>query len=347
MAQNLYPPMALLKKTAQQYPKAWELMANFHAENGMNGLPTWPDWCYAPMSAAVAIASGGRNFLLLPVNQQQDIINSAQKLFALATWRLSKEVYQLDPDFAQLLFEQTNDLDIPSEIFLQLPYPCFYIEVPDLFFGAKPIHGFFVNLEYDVNNGDRELQLYFLYQDGTGFGYPIHIDEHTISDNMAHVAKEALYNSRNDKFIQAQTYQAIQETDALQELLLKALQVVLYILASNAEIVPNSEQSFITKRGATIKDKYSEIRKWDVGIRIGAAIRQKSASVEKGESTKTASGHSSPRPHMRRGHWHHYWTGPRNVSENRRLILKWLSPMAVAATPEDAPIVIHEIKNNF
>lgn len=92
-------------------------MENFHAENGMNGLPTWPDWCYAPMSAAVAIASGGRNFLLLPVNQQQDIINSAQKIFALATWRLSKEVYQLDPDFAQLLFEQTNDLDIPSEIF--------------------------------------------------------------------------------------------------------------------------------------------------------------------------------------------------------------------------------------
>ena len=160
MTQNLYPPMALLKKTAQQYPKAWELMANFHAENGMNGLPTWPDWCYAPMSAAVAIASGGRNFLLLPVNQQQDIINSAQKIFALATWRLSKEVYQLDPDFAQLLFEQTNDLDIPSEIFLQLPYPCFYIEVPDLFFGAKPIHGFFVNLEYDVNNGDRELRLF-------------------------------------------------------------------------------------------------------------------------------------------------------------------------------------------
>ena len=185
-----------------------------------------------------------------------------------------------------------------------------------------------------------------LASDGTGFGYPIHIDEHTISDNMAHVAKEALYNSRNDKFIQAQTYRAIQETDALQELLLKALQVVLYILASNAEIVPNSEQSFITKRGATIKDKYSEIRKWDVGIRIGAAIRQKSASVEKGESIKTASGHSSPRPHMRRGHWHHYWTGPRNVSENRRLILKWLSPMAVAATPEDTPIVIHEIKNN-
>ena len=54
MAQNLYPPMALLKKTAQQYPKAWELMANFHAENGMNGLPIWPDWCYAPMKTAVS-----------------------------------------------------------------------------------------------------------------------------------------------------------------------------------------------------------------------------------------------------------------------------------------------------
>lgn len=96
----------------------------------------------------------------------------------------------------------------------------------------------------------------------------------------------------------------------------------------------------------TLCYKYSEIRKWDVGIRIGTAIRQKSASVEKGESIKTASGHSSPRPHMRRGHWHHYWIGSRSVSEDRRLILKWLSPMAVAATPEDTPIVIHEIKNN-
>ena len=109
----------------------------------MAGLVLCPDVCGG------SNCQWGRNFLSLPVNQQQDIINSAQRIFALTTWRLSKEVYQIDSDFAQLLFEQTNDLDIPSEIFLQLPYPCFYIEVPDLFFGAKPIHGFFVNLEYD------------------------------------------------------------------------------------------------------------------------------------------------------------------------------------------------------
>lgn len=135
-------------------------MANFHAENGMNGLPTWPDWCYAPMSAAVAIASGGRNFLLLPVNQQQDIINSAQKIFALATWRLSKEVYQLDPDFAQLLLSKLM-IWIFLRRFFTASLSLLLHRSSRLVFGAKPIHGFFVNLEYDVNNGDRELRLYF------------------------------------------------------------------------------------------------------------------------------------------------------------------------------------------
>lgn len=60
----------------------------------------------------------------------------------------------------------------------------------------------------------------------------------------------------------------------LNEFLRKALQLVLYVCASNAEISPNSEQALITKRSSTIKDRYAEIRKWDVGARYGAAIRQ-------------------------------------------------------------------------
>ena len=120
--------------------------------------------------------------------------------------------------------------------------------------------------------------------------------------------------------------------------------MILYILAQNAEITPSSEQSFITKRGKTVKDKYSEIRKWDVGIRVGAAIRQQKAKEQSRKKEYKESEHQSPRPHMRRGHLHHFWTGPKAQPEERKLILKWLSPMAIAANPEDMPITFHEVK---
>lgn len=57
--------------------------------------------------------------------------------------------------------------------------------------------------------------------------------------------------------------------------------------------------------------------------------------------------HASPRPHMRRGHWHHFWTGPKNDETNRKLVLKWLSPMMISVDTEDVnenPVVIHEVK---
>jgi hypothetical protein len=49
---------------------------------------------------------------------------------------------------------------------------------------------------------------------------------------------------------------------------------------------------------------------------------------------------------MRRGHWHHFWTGPKNEPENRLLVLRWLSPMVIAADLEieDAPVVFHKVE---
>ena len=114
----------------------------------------------------------------------------------------------------------------------------------------------------------------------------------------------------------------------------------------NAEIAPDEEQKAITKRGVIIKDKYSEIRKWDVGFRTGSAIRlyEETEKLRNTENQNKNGSHASPRPHMRRGHWHHFWTGPKAKPKERKLILKWLSPMAVAADPEDAPIVFHKVE---
>ena len=57
MKNIVYPPLLLLKQVSADYPKAWSDMAMFHADNGEKGLPSWPDWCYAPIAAAISVAT--------------------------------------------------------------------------------------------------------------------------------------------------------------------------------------------------------------------------------------------------------------------------------------------------
>ena len=49
---------------------------------------------------------------------------------------------------------------------------------------------------------------------------------------------------------------------------------------------------------------------------------------------------------IRRGHWHTYWTGKKDGSEKRKLILKWISFTYVnVEKSEELPIVVNVVKN--
>ena len=344
MKQDIYPPLRLLKEVTEENPKIWENMAYYHDTN--KNKPMWPDWCYAPIGVAYIIAQTCRHVIEEKKYKDALIEGYATTIFALAPWRLNKEVYVIDPDLKELLFQQEDDLEIPGEILLQLPYPCFYVELPDTYYGGEKIHGFFVNLEYDVVTHEKELRLTVLSENGNIQSIPIHIDAKTISENMQIIARQAHENT-DDPVIKQMALVGLQYTKQMSVFHGKLLQIVLYILAQNAEITPNSEQALITKRGKTIKDKYSEIRKWNVGFRTGKVIRQYKEKLNTVTEEHNDSTHASPRPHMRRGHWHHFWTGPKNDKTNRKLVLKWLSPMMISVDTEDVnenPVVIHEVK---
>ena len=337
----IYPPLSLLKRVGAAFTEAWEQMEDFHQSNGANGLPQWEPWCYAPIAAALSVVQSKSG----TPNIDMDAIASAQRIAAIAPWRISKEVYLIDPDLAQLLYEQ-DDLAIPSDILLQLPYQAFYIQVPGLSLGGDQYHGVFVHLEHDINSGDRELRLLYIKPDGATMGFPIHIDSADISESLRRTLYESEQNNPDlyDAFCHVSDDPFAGD---LHSLLLRTLQIILYICAENAEIAPNSEQAFITRRTSTIKDRYAEIRKWDVGFRIGAAIRKYNrleSPEESDDQDRPAGKHASPRPHMRRGHWHHYWVGSRSDPESRKLILKWTPPTIVGTQQENAPIVYH-IKN--
>lgn len=313
----------------------------FHADNGKKGLPSWPDWCYAPIAAAISVATEN-----LPDTFEVRVqaMRDAQRIAALAPWRISKEVFVMDEGMQELLFEQADDLKLDPEALLRLPYPCFYIQfAPETGVHGEIYHGVFVHLEFDPYTKDRELRLLYLNQDGGTMGVPVHIDCETIEESIETTSKEAFRNIPEDKadFRRA----LLEETETRRQSALfykQTLQLVLYLCAQNAEIAPNSEQAFYTRRTPTVKDRYAEIRKWDVGVRIGNAVRayRRATAAQQEHSSGT---HASPRPHLRRGHWHNFWTGAKADPSGRKLILKWVAPTFVSTNAEEAPVTLHHV----
>lgn len=338
-----YLPLKLLNRISGAYPLAWEQMRYFHEHNGRDGLTRWADWCYAPMATALAVAS--YESAARTVGEQIGQVARAAEIAALAPWRLGKEVFCLDAELEQLLYSQADDVGIPSEVLLRIPYQAFYVQTNSLTFDGAPYHGFFVHLEQDANNGDRELRLLLLKDSCETLPIPIHIDDKTVYDSVQTLLAQARRAMSGNPEWKRRLIMPVAYIDRLSELTQKLLQIVFYLVAVNSDVAPNREQTVAMKRGAVIKDRYSEIRKWDVGFRVGAALRAHKAQTEQNAdvSNDAGSAPASPRPHIRRAHWHHYWTGRRDLPEERKLILKWQAPTFVG-TQEDPPVTLHEVR---
>lgn len=75
-----------------------------------------------------------------------------------------------------------------------------------------------------------------------------------------------------------------------------------------------------------------------MGVRLGAALRR----AYQAEQTGAERPHAGPRPHVRRAHWHGYWSGPRDGA--RRYDLRWLPPIAVALSDaNELPAVVRRV----
>lgn len=307
-------PLQILKRISAKYPDAWEIIETTRSERGGKSsiwagpTPTWPDWCYIPMGYCMSIAKATERDIF-----QQ--VKDAAVMSALAPWRYSKEIYSFDKELANDLYDQPLD-SLPVAIFERLPFPAIYIEAPGLGFD-----GFFVSREFDPARKDTEIRLTFCERSGQ-------VWPTFVSYDLANTIEEAV-NAATLGQCPGGTLSRVK----------KAMQLVLYLCTSNPEAEPR--QKAIKHPVSIPKDSYKEIRTWDVGVRYGSAIRQ-----YKRTGKTHAGSHSSKRPHYRKGHFQHYWKGPRNGK--RKLELIWVDPILVNASKADGemPAVIHEVKKN-
>lgn len=149
MVSNQIPscrPRDHLVTAGRLYPDAWKKADAFRADQGKNGIPHWPDWCYLPVAASYAIVSGGGHNQV-PMTQIGDI----GRLAALGAWRATQGIYRYDPSLYHAIIKTPVDGDIPHEVLYKLPEWCVYVETSDLTFGGDRLWGFFAHLESDAN----------------------------------------------------------------------------------------------------------------------------------------------------------------------------------------------------
>jgi len=134
------------------------------------------------------------------------------------------------------------------------------------------------------------------------------------------------------------------------------ISLLLYICSQAEEIGsldlrPHNPIPQKTKKGTKIFVA-GNAKTWNVGQRIGVALRKAYSHLEANEQGTGHTG-SSKRPHVRRAHWHGFRMGPRVNDEgskipadNRNFILHWLPPIPINVSDYDAlPTVIYPIKN--
>lgn len=248
----------------------------------------------------------------------------------LAEWRKNKIVYFFDETLEQEL-TKSEEVDITSDILAGLPYRCFYIKTSTLNspFSEHDVtvkeDGYIVSFSYDQETLTKNLNLTACYDKLGAITTTIPIGNHIQMDTTKKEEQPVI------KTLSDRIKKGTEDTLVNQR---KVLQLILYIASSNCDIKPESKKTGTYRyhpnpQPFELKDRHREIKRWDVGSRIGPILK-KSCEANMTANKSSAGTGNSKRPHMRRAHWHRFWIGS-EVSGTRRLTIKWLHPMLINA----------------
>lgn len=328
-------PNQRLEEISRQFPKARKLLESLRAGKGTR-VPDWPSWCYLPSDAAAVAAASSGVHPRAPGSRRP-----AVHLAALEAWRQTKGVYRVDPEVLEALWSTPLEGDLPADLFFRLPEWCVYVETPGRHFYDNPMHGVFVFLDWSSTFSCPELML---LPDGDGeLGFhSFKLDRPSIRESIAAMLDRLTSNSGiGDDWPGARDRFKAFETRFV-ETVTPIVSVTLYLCSQSAEIrdsggtgrrpgprapvlLQGRERSFAAERPTT----------WEVGYRLGAALRLAAAK----EGVPAVAGtHASPRPHVRRAHWHTYLVGPKAGPQER--VLKWLPPIAVKVDDPDTLVPV-------
>lgn len=267
-------------------------------------------------------------------------LSSPHSILCFIYWRYTKKIYRLSEDIISDVANTYVD-NIPAQTLKELPSWSIYVSAENLHTilpTSYPIHGFFFYPFLDKNGNIIRL---FIIDDlkqsqGTTGLKEKNVD---VVNNIIRIkdSREGLLDSRKMECIDGEVVVTVNEKlkdfrDREFNLLNAQISMVLYICSQINDIKEKNQFKRSEKHKKHVHTHHElpaqNIREWDVGIRMGQAIRQYRQAEPTGKERTTI---GSKRPHIRRGHWHTYWTGSKKpeLAHERKPRLIWLPPVPV------------------
>ncbi len=327
---EVHPASVFLREMTGSYPKAARQADMFRNDPPM----AWPAWCFLPRTAVTAIVTNGRD--LDQASQTYAEVGMGILLHTALCWRPGQDIARFDPELYQALVETPLSDEIPEELLYRLPSWCMYVELQN-----EEFHGFFVHLEFDPVEVRSELRLLFLPH-GTGLPMPIimHLGHNSIQAGIASFLAESRRRANESRTF-TQILNRIESSpdyslhnEKVDRLIRLALSLTLYLCSAEPEYGPQADGSRQPGMPSPKKVKggwrifpQDRPKIWEIGKETGIKIRAARAGQGGGSGTR--------RPHIRRAHWHTYWTGKKKFAEGETPVpqtpqAKWLPPIAVA-----------------
>lgn len=229
-------------------------------------------------------------------------------------WRdAGMQVYEFDPDFSESILGE-KWVDLLPDCIGNRPHDCFYMKLPC----GKYSEGTVVNIvrsedilgfNPDLFPGIEEKGVHI--GGDKEFGDEDRVVVNTGSEILcicSFAISKTMELMRDDTPVDLYPAQLVANG-------------VAYLCSVNADIAT----SYVPQKGLRKNNaKRRSMAEWhDVGYRIGAELRTYRRTL----SERREHQGGTVRPHMRRAHWHRYWTGPKKG--DRKLVLKWLAPTMV------------------
>lgn len=329
---DITPPERLERRLLRDYP---DLTAQ--TERMLDAKPDlhWPDWCYLPIAASYAIVTEGADDGIAQRYMASQGLDDLEAMSAIIPWRLHKVIYRFDPDLAaELTARETLPGDIPAALLEHMPYPCVYIASPP---GVDGCDGVFAFLEWDQRYPEAmELRMHYQFADDTivQLYYQFASDRAALAERFAANNGETLRKIAADAGVTDEA--TLTRWRQCVESMPRHLSLLVYLCSDEPDLTRAADVPRRRGSGRVRTPNWAD--KIDVGSYIGSTIRMARRMAAPPETS--GGSHASPRPHMRRAHWHLYWTG-----EGRAVpCVKWLAPVFVRGDGADTPTVTHPVK---
>lgn len=265
----------------------------------------------------------------------------------LACWRITQGIYRIDPAVYEALIDTPLAGEIPADVLLRLPEWCIYTETPGLTVARRdgrpnePLRGVFARIDVEPE-GARNLVL------GLDIPAAAGLESQAIALKPGITIDAAVKESLAEWNLVSHAAVAV-----VSQYLTPIINLLLYI-CSTADVsgkhgAPGNPAPVRTRRDGLRLFPSDGLRTWDVGVRMGAALR---AAYRAEEASAGSGEHSGPRGHVRRAHWHGFRSGPRKRADGteiptaaRKFELRWLPPIPVnLADVDEMPSVVRPVK---